>query len=313
METLRQNIRFGLRMLVKSPAYTFVAIIALALGIGANTAIFSVVYAVLLKPLPYLDSERLVAIESGNEQRGVEQFGGLSPADFWDLKEQSQAFEQLAGFSSDGGVGVSGDPPELLRGPRVSTNFFDLLYARPLLGRTFNTEDGLMRSDDTVVLSYSAWQRRFGGDPNVIGRVLDGPVQVIGVMPPDFRFPETAECWVPLSRDSGETRLRRERYMNVIGLIKPGQTVAGAQAELKTIAARLASQYPESNKNITVAVTPMRDRMVRDVKTSLLLMFGAVGFVLLIACANVANLLLAPPRVSARWRSEPRSAPHAGI
>jgi putative ABC transport system permease protein len=294
VETLWQNLRFGVRVLVKNPAYSLVAIVTLAMGIGANTAIFSLVNAVLLKPLPYLESPRLVAIESGDEKRGVEQFSGLSPADFWDLKEQSQAFEQIAAFSGDGGVGVNGENAEVLPGPRVSTNFFDLLKAKPLLGRTFLPEDGLMRSPDTVVLSYRAWQRKFGGDPNVIGKMLDnGGVQVIGVMPPDFKYPDFAETWIPTSRDSGETKLRRERYLNVVGSIKPGQTLASAQAELKTITARLANQYPESNKNITVALTPLRERMVRNVKPSLLIMFAAVGILVLIACSNVANLMLA--------------------
>jgi putative ABC transport system permease protein len=294
VEPLWQNLRFGARVLVKNPAFSIVAIATLAIGIGANTAIFSLVNAVLLKPLPYLESKQLVAIESGDERRGLEQFGGLSPADFWDLKEQSRAFEQMAAFSGDGGVGVSGDTAEILPGPRVSTNFFDLLKAKPLLGRTFLPQDGLMRSPDTVVLSYRAWQRKFGGDPNVIGKILDnGGVQVIGVMPPEFKYPDFAETWIPMSRDSGETKLRRERYLNVVGLVKPDQTLASAQAELKTIAAQLANQYQESNKNITVAVTPLRERMVKSVKPSLLIMFAAVGMLVLIACSNVANLMLA--------------------
>jgi putative ABC transport system permease protein len=294
METLRQNLRFGSRVLVKNPAYSIVAIATLAIGIGANTAIFSLVNAVLLKPLPYLESPRLVAIESGDERRGVEHFGGLSPADFWDLKEQSRVFEQMAAFSGDGGIGVNGENAEILPGPRVTTNFFDLLKARPLLGRTFLPEDGLMRSPDTVVLSYRAWQRKFGGDPNVIGKMLDnGGVQVIGVMPSEFKYPDFAETWIPMSRDSGETKLRRERYLNVVGLIKPDHDLTSAQAELKTIAARLANQYPESNKNIIVAMTPLRERMVKNVKPSLLIIFAAVGILVLIACTNVANLMLA--------------------
>jgi putative ABC transport system permease protein len=189
---------------------------------------------------------------------------------------------------------VRGERPELLRGPRVSANFFDLLNARPLLGRTFRAEDGVAASANTVVLSHRAWQRKFGGDPNIIGRMLDNNgVQVIGVMPPDFKYPEYAESWIPLSRDSGEMRIRRSRYFNVFGLLKAGQTTASAQAELKAVAAQLAAQYPDSNKNISVALTPLRARLVRDVKPSLLIMLAAVGFVLLIACANVANLLLA--------------------
>ncbi|MGH9841744.1 MAG: ABC transporter permease [Blastocatellia bacterium] len=201
METLFQHIRFGLRMLAKSPGYTSIAIVALALGIGANTAIFSVVNAVLLKPLPYLASPRLVYVESGDPQRGVEKFGGLSPADFRDLKAQSQTFAELVAFSGDGGIGITDEPREVLRGPRVTTNFFDALGAKPILGRTFTAEDGLMWSQDTVVISHRVWQRRFNGDPNVIGKFVEnGQAQIIGVMPPDFKIPQPTDCWIPRSR-----------------------------------------------------------------------------------------------------------------
>ena len=301
METLWQNLRYGLRILGKQPGFTAIVVLTLALGIGANTAIFSLVNAVLLRPAPYLDNARLVAIEAGNELRGTETFGGVSPADFWDWKEQCPAFEQLAAMSGDGGIAVRGERPELLRGPRVTTNFFDLLNAQPLLGRTFRKEDGVIAAPDTVVLSYRAWQRKFGGDPNIIGKMLDdNGVQVIGVMPPDFKYPEYAESWIPFSRDSSEMQRRRNRYFNVYGLIRPGQPVLSAEAELKAVAARLAQQYPDTNKGLTVALAPLRDRMVRDVKRSLLIMLAAVGFVLLIACANVANLLLA--RAASRRR-----------
>ncbi len=294
MQTLWQDIHYAARTLLKRQMFALIAMITLGLGIGANTAIFSLVYAVLLRPVPYLDEARLVYIESGNQMRGVENFGGASPADFWDWQAQSQAFEQLAALSGDGGVAVRGERPELLRGSRVSTNFFDMLQAQPLLGRTFRAEDGLARSSDTVILSYRVWQRRFGGDPNIIGQSLDdGSVEIIGVMPPDFRFPESAETWIPLSRDSGEMSGRRGRYFNVYGRLKPEYTTASAEAEMKAIAARLAEQHPDTNQNLTVVLSPLRERMVRDVKPSLMIMLTAVGFVLLIACANVANLLLA--------------------
>lgn len=294
MDSLRQNLRYGVRTLAKQPGFTAIVVLTLALGIGANTAIFSLVNAVLLRPVPYLDNEGLVYIEAGNEQRSVETFGGVSPADFWDWQAQSQTFEQLSAMVGDGGVALRGERAELLRGPRVSTNFFDTLQAQPLLGRTFRADDGLVAAPDTVVLSYRAWQNKFGGDPQIIGKMLDdNGVQVIGVMPPDFKFPDHAETWIPFSRDSGEMQQRRSRYFQTFGRLKAGQSLASAQAELKTVAARLAAQYPQTNKAITVNLTPLGARRVRDVKLSILLMLAAVGFVLLIACANVANLLLA--------------------
>ncbi|MGA9770723.1 MAG: ABC transporter permease [Blastocatellia bacterium] len=294
METLIKDLRYGVRMLLKSPLYTAVAVIALALGIGANTAIFSVVNAVLLRPLPYIDPNRLVVVESGDRQAGAQEFGGVSPADFWDWQAQTQAFEQLAGMSG-GGFSLTGvETPESFPGTRVSTNFFEALKAKPLLGRTFRPEDGFVKADDTIVLSYRLWQRRFGADPDIIGKTLgDTGVIVIGVMPPDFKFPVTAECWIALSRDSGEMRNRANRYFSVAGLLKPDQTIESAQAEFDAIASSLESQYPDTNKNISVQIAPYRDRMVRDVKTSLLVLLGAVMFVLAIACANVASILLA--------------------
>ena len=294
MTTLWQDLRYATRMLLKSPAYTAVAILALALGIGANTAIFSVVNALLLRPLPYIDSERLVTIESGNRQAGPQAFGGASPADFWDWQQQSETFEQLVAISG-GGFSLTGvENPESFPGARVSTNFFDALHARPLLGRTFHKEDGFVKADDTIILSYRLWQERFGGDPNVIGTTLgDTGTMVIGVMPADFKFPSQAQVWIPLSKDSGEMRNRANRYFGVLGLLKPGQTLATAQSELQTIASRLEAQYPDTDKDIAVQLTLFREWMVRDVKTSLWILMGAVALILLIACANVANLLLA--------------------
>jgi putative ABC transport system permease protein len=294
MTTLWQDSRYAARMLLKSPTYTAVAILALALGIGANTAIFSVVNALLLKPLPYIDSERLVMIESGNRQAGPQAFGGASPADFWDWQQQSAVFEQLVGVSG-GGFSLTGvENPESFPGARVSTNSFDALHAPPLLGRTFHPEDGFVKAADTIILSYRLWQERFGGDPNVIGTTLgDTGTVVIGVMPADFRYPSHAQVWLPLSRDSGEMRNRANRYFGVLGLLKPGTTVERAQAELQTIAGRLETQYPDTNKDLAVQLTRFREWLVRDVKASLWVLMGAVALILLIACANVANLLLA--------------------
>jgi putative ABC transport system permease protein len=292
--TLWQDLRYATRMLLKGPSHTAVAILALALGIGANTAIFSVVNALLLRPMPYIDSQRLVLIESGNREAGAPAFGGSSPADFWDWQQQSDTFEEFVAVSG-GGFNLTGvEDPESLPGVRVSTNFFDALHARPLLGRTFRPEDGFIKADDTIILSYRLWQTRFSGDPNVIGTILgDTGTMVIGVMPPDFRYPATADVWTPLSRDSGEMRNRANRYFNVMGLLKPGQTPATAQTELQTIASRLEAQHPDTNKGITVQLTRFREWVVRDVKTSLWILMGAVALILLIACANVANLMLA--------------------
>jgi putative ABC transport system permease protein len=282
-------------MLLKNPGFTLVAALTLALGIGANTAIFSVVNAVLLQPTPYLKNPKIVVIESGNKQANPGEYYGASPADYWDWRESSKTFEHLAAYSPDGGLNLTGvADPEFFPGTRVSTNFFQLFGAQPLLGRAFLPEEGRASAPGAVILSHRLWQRRFGGDPAIVGQTLgDTGLTVVGVMPPDFKYPTYAECWLPLARDSNEMRTRANRYFLVLGLIKADQTLGGAQAELKTIAGALETQYPDSNKNITVHITPVHERRVGHVKKSLLVLLGAVGFVLLIACVNLANLLLA--------------------
>lgn len=293
MHTLWQDLRYGARMFLKQPGFTLVAVITLALGIGANTAIFSVVNAALLRRFPY-DITRLVAIESFNpleQKRGF----GVSPADFWDWQDQSQAFEQLSMYSG-GGIGLKeSERLEGLPGARVTPNFFQTLSVQPLLGRTFASEDGFLSAPPTIVLSHELWQRRFGGDSRIIGRAIkmeDGPVTVIGVMPADFKYPTFAQVWLPLARDSSEMQFRANRYFHAIGRIKSGQTIERAQNELKTIAARLANAFPKENEGWTVQLTDWRESFVRDSRSALLFLMGAVGLVLLIACANVANLLL---------------------
>ncbi len=293
MQTLWQDLRYGARMLLKRPGFTSIVVLTLALGIGANTAIFSVVNDALLRRLPY-DATRLVAVDSFNPQKEVN-WGAASPADFWDWKEQSQSFEQLAAYVGRGVNLKEAERTEVLGGAFVSVNFFEAFGVSPLLGRAFVKEEGLMSGPHAIVLSHRFWQRRFGGDPQVVGRTFrtdDGAVTVIGVMPPEFRFPSYAEVWTPMPRDSGEMKRRSSRYYSVVGRIKQGETMASAEAEMKAIAARLALANPKENQSWTVRLMPWREHLVQGSKTSLLILAGAVGFVLLIACANVANLLL---------------------
>jgi putative ABC transport system permease protein len=291
-------------MLLKRPGFTVVAVMVLALGIGANSAIFSVVNAVMIRPLPYPEPDRLVSAESVNSTNRQQESDGVSPADFWDWKEQSQTFEQLATISGGGGFSLrDSDQPDVFDGARVSFNFFQTFGVQPLLGRTFSAEDGQLNAPETAVLSHRLWMRRFGGDASVIGKTFntdDGGTTVIGVMPPDFKFPSYAEVWTPLARDSSEMRNRSNRYFGVIGRINRDQTIDSAQAELRAIAERLETEHPQANRGWTAHLTPLGDKLMGGTRTALYVLLGAVGCVLLIACTNVANLLLA--RAASRRR-----------
>jgi putative ABC transport system permease protein len=293
MQTLWQDLRYGARELLKTPGFTSVAVITLALGIGANTAIFSVVNAALLRRLPY-DTTRLVAVESFNPQKEKRAYGA-SPADFWDWREQSRTFEQLTMYSG-GGIGLKeSERIEVISGARVTVNFFATFGVQPMLGRAFDNEEGFVNGPRAVILSHRLWQRRYGGDPQIVGRTLktdNGAITVIGVMPPDFKFPSYAQVWTPFARDTGEMKSRASRYCQAVGRIKQGETIESAQAEMKAIAARLAASYPKDNQGRTIQITDWRESLSQDSRKALLVMMGAVGFVLLIACANVANLLL---------------------
>jgi putative ABC transport system permease protein len=295
MQTLWQDLRFGARMLMKKPGFTAIAVLTLALGIGANTAIFSVVNAVLLKPLPYLKEPRLVFIESGDKHANPREYFGASPADFLDWQANSRTFEQIAAYAPSDGFTLTGvERPEVFASSRVSTNYFQIFGAKPLLGRAFLPEDELASAPRTILLSYRLWQRRFGGDPGVVGRTLGNTgVTVIGVMPADFKYPTYAECWTPIVREAGESSVRANRYWVAFGLIKSDQSLESAQAELKAIAGRLEAQYPDSNKNITTHIFPVVERRTQGIKERLFVLLGAVGCVLLVGCANIANLLLA--------------------
>jgi putative ABC transport system permease protein len=293
MQTPWQDLRYGVRALLKNPGFTLVAIITLSLGIGANTAIFSVVNAALLRRLPY-DATRLVAVESFNPQKEKRAYGA-SPADFWDWQEQSRTFEQLAMYSGGGIRLKESERIEVISGARVTVNFFAAFGVQPMFGRAFDNEEGFVNSPRVVILSHRLWQQRYGGDPRIVGRALktdDGAVTVIGVMAPEFKFPSYAQVWTPIARDSGEMKSRASRYCQAIGRIRQGETIESTQAEMKAIAARLATSHPKDNQGRTVQLTNWRESLSQDSRKALLVLMGAVGFVLLIACANVANLLL---------------------
>lgn len=305
-----QDLKYGLRVMLKSPGFTGAAVLALALGIGVNTVIFGIVNGVLLRPLPYRDSSQLMSLTQINPTESSETFPVSTP-NFVDWQRQSQSFEQLAAYRSGSAASVNltanGAEPERLRGLAVSANLFPTLGINALRGSTFQSDDD-KQGGNVVVLSHALWQRRFNSDPNVVGKTitLNGQGYAVrGVMPPTFEFPvqtENVELWVPLvftAEDLSED-MRGLHRLSVIGRLKPGSTREQAQSEMSTISRRLAEQYPESMANITTRVVPMLDEVVGNIRPALFILLAAVGCVLLIACANVANLLLA--RATARGK-----------
>lgn len=302
MQTFWQDLRYATRALFKSPGFTLTALLTLGLGIGACTAIFSVVNGVLLRPLPYREDERIVTLWQNNLKNGVER-EETSPANFLDWREQAQAFEAVAAAHPFSFARFDGDEPERFRGWLVTEGFFDILQTPALYGRTFLSEEYEQGRHQVVILGYGIWQRRFGGDPGIIGQTCtlnEQPMTVVGVMPPEFQFPPDREIWAPRPPRERDSQIRGASYIRVVGRLKPGQTAAQAQQDLDHIAARLAEQYPQTNTDVGAVVLPLREYLVGKVRPALLILFAAVGCVLLVACANLANLLMA--RATARRR-----------
>ena len=296
MDSIIKDIRYGLRSLLKRPGFTVIALVALALGIGANTAIFSLVNAIVLQPLPYPDPDRLVwawgTVRSGSNRASV------APLDYLDFRSQNRTFEQLAasfGLPGQANLTGSGDPERLVSSS-VTGNYFDTFGVRPVLGRGFSLENEKTGQDQVTVLSHALWQRRFAGDPEIVNKtlILDSkPYQVIGVMPANLRLPQNPELWVPLNFDVDPSmKQRRAHFLRPIGRLKAGVSLAQAQADIDLIAAQLEQQFPDTNTGWSLGLVSLREQLVGDSSTIVFILFGAVGLVLLIACANVANLLL---------------------
>ena len=299
LETLWQDLSFGARMLLKKPGFTAVAVLALALGIGANTAIFSVVKAVLLNPLPYRNPDQLVWIWESNPSNDIPQEPASLP-NYDDWRNQARSFSGMAAFAQTALTLTSKGEPERISGTAVTANFFSVLSVEPALGRSFLPEENSPGKNRVVILSNSLWQRRFGGNSNVVGQTLTlngNPYTVIGIAPAGFKNPapaqrHPAEMWVPLTINLEQAQ-RRSDFLNVVARLNSGVGLEQARAEMQTITSRLAQQYPETNTGWGVTIIPLHERLVGDTRLALLVLMGIVGFLLLIACANMANLLLA--------------------
>lgn len=293
---LWQDMRYALRMLFKNPGFTTVAVIAVALGIGANSAIFSVVNTVLLRPLPYKDADRLMMVWEDASKHGYPQ-DTPAAANYIDWRDQNQVFEGMAAIADQSFNLTGAGDPERLEGRRVSANLFALLGVWPQLGRAFAMEEDQPNANRVTIISQRLWQRRFAADPNIVGKALTlngESFTVVGVMPSQFQFPtRDDELWVPIGFTQAEAASRQRHYLQVVARLKPGVTLGRAQSEMTTIAVRLQQQYPEANTDLGAVVVPLHEQVVGDIKPALLVLLGAVGLVLLIACANVANLLLA--------------------
>lgn len=298
MGTLVQDVRYGLRVLRKSPGFAAVAVIVLGLGIGANTAIFSVVNAILLRPLPYRDPSRLMQVwhvPPPKQFPGMTKFS-VSPANYLDWERQNNVFQSMAiyGFQSYNITGT--DQPQALQASVVSQDFYRTLGVQPLLGRTFTSDEEQSGHNHVLILGYALWKSSFGSNPRIVGSSIkldDQPYTVVGVMPPNFKFPDWAQLWAPLGWTDQERAVRGNHNYMVIARLRPGTAMQQAQAEMNIISARLQQQYPADDAGWGAVIVPLHEQLVGDVRPALLVLLGAVAFVLLIACANVANLVLA--------------------
>jgi len=297
MQTLWRDLHYAVRQLRKSPGFTVTAVLTLALGVGATTAIFSCVYGLLLKSLPFRDAGRIVALSESHPQiqSGIE----ATYPDYEDWKSQQSSFSQIAAYSTLNPDTVSlvvDGRSEQVHRVIVSGNFFSLLGIAPLIGRMINEQDDTPASDHVAVLSASAWARYFGRDPGVLGRNVDlngTTFTVIGVLPPGAAYPTEGEVWLPLSLLDHDTRVSRVWHsVNVLGRLRPGVGLPSAKADMQTVAVRLAAAYPATNRNWSVLLKPLREQLVGTLRPAILSLLGAVVLVLLIACANVANLLM---------------------
>jgi putative ABC transport system permease protein len=296
MDRMFADIRYGLRSLLKRPGATLIALVTLALGIGVNTAIFSAVDSILLRPLPFKDPERLVSVWEKTPALGIQQ-NQAAPANFFDLRSQNQVFEALGAYGPlDMNLTGSGEP-ERLDGQLVSANVFSILGVAPALGRTFLPNEDQVGQEHVVVLSDALWQRRFNRDPSILNQniTLNGEsFTVIGVMPRGFFFPvREIEMWTPWAMEPDQASGRGDHYLAIVARLKPEVTVERANADLETIAQRLSAEYPRTNEGLGFTARSLHRDYVGDLRLPILILFGAVGLVLLIACANVANLLLA--------------------
>ena len=298
MDHLRQDIRYAVRRLFKSPAFTLVAIVTLGLGIGANSAIFSVVNGVLLKPLPYPESGRLVGVYHVSEGHRVV----MSGPNFIDVMRAARSLESVAASDRSRKILTGEGEPTRLDVAEVSASLFSVLRVQPALGRVFNADENTPGRTHVVILSDGLWRQRFGSDPKVVGRhiQLDGESsEIIGVMPPGFSYPAGQQAWQPIAYDENfVSKQRASWYLGVVARLKPSVTPEQSAAEIQTIGRTLEKQYPDANGNVGMTTFPLQEAMVTNIRQAVLVLLGAVGFVLLIACANVANLLLA--RAAAR-------------
>ena len=297
------NLRFAFRQLRKSPGFTAIAVLTLALGIGANTAIFTVVHAVLLAPLPYPDADRIVAVQSRNLQENLTGLG-FAPAGFRDVEKQVTSFDSIAAtrYNYDNLTGI--EKPTSLTSSLVTQDFFKVLSENALIGRTFTGEDAAPAAKPSIVLSHELWQKQFGGRREIVGEAVtlnDIPHEVIGIMPRTFKDPfNISALWRIFPNEGGENAVATSRFWTVIGRLKPDVPVATVQAELSTIAARLVQSDSKFYKGWDFNLSPLRDQVVGNYKEGLLLVVGAALLVLLITCANVAGLQFV--RASARQR-----------
>src|SRR5215471_15768766 len=297
MGALVQDLRYALRQLRKSPGFTSVAILTLALGIGANTGIFTIVNAVLLRPLPYPNPERLVAVYNHTDADGNSTFAYL---DFLEWQRQNRSFASLATYHHENFI-LSGARTEHVPGDLISAEFFDTLGVKPLIGRTFNSTDDHLGSAPVALLGEGFWRRRYGAQPTILGQTitLDGTAYtIVGIIPASFNFGGreffNGDAYTPIGQSTDWTlRDRKMSYEYGVGRLKPDITLDQARADMSTVARRLAEQFPDTNKDSGIALVPLKQDITGDTATALYVLLGAVGFVLLIACVNVANLLLA--------------------